>query len=102
MFIWDFVASTVMDDLIDWFYGQLVGFLGNFFAQMGNMGVELTPYGVQVRYPSHMELDESDMNCALRECRKIREFVLQRLDPHISQDIKAVTEAKRKFEQHMG
>ena len=41
MFIWDFVASTVMDDLIDWFYGQLVGFLGNFFAQMGNMGEEL-------------------------------------------------------------
>ena len=41
MFIWDFVASTVMDNLIDWFYGQLVGFLGNFFAEMGNMGVEL-------------------------------------------------------------
>lgn len=41
MFIWDFVASTVMDNLIDWFYGQLVGFLGNFFAEMGSMGVEL-------------------------------------------------------------
>ena len=41
MFIWDFVASTVMDDLIDWFYGQVVGFLGNFFAEMGNMGAEL-------------------------------------------------------------
>ncbi|WP_304965273.1 conjugal transfer protein TrbL family protein [uncultured Oscillibacter sp.] len=41
MFIWDFVASTVMDNLIDWFYGQVVGFLGNFFAEMGNMGVEL-------------------------------------------------------------
>lgn len=41
IFIWDFVASTVMDDLLDWFYGQVVGFLGNFFAQMGNMGVEL-------------------------------------------------------------
>ena len=41
MFFWDFVASTVMVDLIDCFYGQLVGFLGNFFAQMGNMGVEL-------------------------------------------------------------
>jgi len=41
LFIWDFVASTVMDNLIDWFYGQLVGFLGNFFAEMGNMGVEL-------------------------------------------------------------
>jgi hypothetical protein len=26
---------------LDWFYGQVVGFLGNFFAQMGNMGVEL-------------------------------------------------------------
>ncbi|MBM6910740.1 MULTISPECIES: conjugal transfer protein TrbL family protein [Oscillospiraceae] len=41
MFILDFVASTVMDNLIDWFYGQVVGFLGNFFAEMGNMGVEL-------------------------------------------------------------
>lgn len=41
MFIWDFVASTVMDDLTDWFYGQIVGFLGNFFSTMGNMGVEL-------------------------------------------------------------
>ncbi len=30
-----------MDNLIDWFYGQIVGFLGNFFAVMGNMGVEL-------------------------------------------------------------
>ena len=30
-----------MDNLIDWFYGQLVGFLGNFFAEMGSMGVEL-------------------------------------------------------------
>ena len=32
MFIWDFVASTVMDNLIDWFYGQLVGFLGNYIV----------------------------------------------------------------------
>ena len=30
-----------MDNLLDWFYGQAVGFLGNFFAVMGNMGVEL-------------------------------------------------------------
>ena len=30
-----------MDNLIDWFYGLVVGFLGNFFAEMGNMGVEL-------------------------------------------------------------
>ena len=41
MFIWDFVASTVLDDIIDWIYSQIIGFLGNFFAEMGNMGVEL-------------------------------------------------------------
>ncbi|MDY3692556.1 MAG: DUF6045 family protein [Dysosmobacter sp.] len=41
MFIWDFVAATVLDQLVDWIYGQIVGFLGNFFALMGNMGVEL-------------------------------------------------------------
>lgn len=41
MFIWDFVASTVMGELLDWTYSQMVGFLGNFFSLMGNMGVEL-------------------------------------------------------------
>jgi hypothetical protein len=30
-----------MDQIIDWFYGHLIGFLADFFAQMGNMGVEL-------------------------------------------------------------
>src|SRR5574344_2463870 len=41
MFIWDFLLGDVMDQIIDWFYGQIIGFLGDFFAQMGNMGVEL-------------------------------------------------------------
>ena len=41
MFIWDFVADKVLGQIVDWFYGQIVGFLGNFFAEMGNMGVEL-------------------------------------------------------------
>ena len=41
MFIWDFVADKVLGQNVDWFYGQVVGFLGNFFAEMGNMGVEL-------------------------------------------------------------
>lgn len=45
MFIWDFLLGTVMDQLIDWAYGQVVGFLGDFFAQMGNMGVELFEMG---------------------------------------------------------
>ena len=35
------MIATVLDNLIDWLYGQIVGFLGNFFASMGNMGVEL-------------------------------------------------------------
>ena len=41
MFIWDFVADKILAQIVDWFYGQVVGFLGNFFAEMGNMGVEL-------------------------------------------------------------
>lgn len=41
MFIWDFVAENVLNEILDWFYCQLIGFLGNFFAEMGNMGAEL-------------------------------------------------------------
>ena len=41
MFIWDFVADTVLGQIIDWLYGQIVGFLGDFFMQMGSMGAEL-------------------------------------------------------------
>ena len=41
MFIWDFVASAILGEIMDWIYAQIVGFLGNFFEQMGNMGVEL-------------------------------------------------------------
>ncbi len=41
MFIWDFVADTVLGQIVDWIYGQIIGFLGNFFAAMGSMGAEL-------------------------------------------------------------
>lgn len=41
IFIWDFVAGTVLDDILDWVYGQVIGFLGSFFASMGEMGAEL-------------------------------------------------------------
>ena len=41
MFIWDFVADTVLGQIIDWVYGQIIGFLGNFFSAMGNMGADL-------------------------------------------------------------
>ena len=41
MFILDFFLGGLMDQFIDWVYSPLVGFFGNFFAEMGNMGVEL-------------------------------------------------------------
>ena len=44
------------------------------FAQLVDACVELTPYGVQIRYPSNLELNETDMHIALRECGMIREF----------------------------
>jgi len=41
MFIWDFVADLVLGQIMDWIYAQIVGFLGDFFAMMGNMGADL-------------------------------------------------------------
>lgn len=41
MFIWNFVASAILAEIMDWIYSQIIGFLLNFFEQMGNMGVEL-------------------------------------------------------------
>jgi len=41
MFIWDFIADIVLGQIMDWIYAQIVGFLGDFFAMMGNMGADL-------------------------------------------------------------
>mgnify|MGYP007103933753 CR=1 FL=1 len=41
LFIWDFVADKILGQIVDWFYSQVVGFLGNFFSKMGSMGAEL-------------------------------------------------------------
>lgn len=41
MFIFDFVADVVLDQIVDWIYGKIVSFLNDFFAMMNNMGVEL-------------------------------------------------------------
>ena len=32
MFIWDFAANPVMESIMDWFYSQMVGFLGAFLS----------------------------------------------------------------------
>ena len=31
----------MLGQIVDWSYGQIVGFLGNFFSEMGGMGAEL-------------------------------------------------------------
>lgn len=41
MFIFDFVADVVLDQIVDWIYGKIVSFLNDFFVMMNNMGVEL-------------------------------------------------------------
>ncbi len=41
MFLFDLIISDVMGQIVDWVYGQLIGFLVGFFELMGNMGVEL-------------------------------------------------------------
>lgn len=40
-FIWDFVADVVLGQVFDWIYGKIVEFMGEFFAMMNGMGVEL-------------------------------------------------------------
>ena len=41
MFVWDFIAEKIFDQLVDWIHSMLVGFLGEFFGMMNNMGAEL-------------------------------------------------------------
>lgn len=44
MFLWEFVASKVMGQIIDWIYEKILDALGEFFGLMGNMGAELFEY----------------------------------------------------------
>ena len=41
MFVWEFSAASILDQLMDWIYGMMVGFLSDFFAMMNSMGAEL-------------------------------------------------------------
>ena len=41
MFIWDFVASAVFDQLLDWAHATLVDLFSDFFTMMNGMGVEI-------------------------------------------------------------
>jgi len=41
LFIFDFAVNTILGQIMDWIYQQMVGFLGQFFAMMGQMGADL-------------------------------------------------------------
>ena len=41
MFIWDFAAGSVLDQMMDWIYSLLIGFLSEFFTMMNGMGADL-------------------------------------------------------------
>ena len=41
------------------------------YEALADACIELSPYGVQVRYPSNLDLNEDDMQCALNMCRCI-------------------------------
>lgn len=69
------------------------------FEELIDPCVELTPYGVQVRYPSNLELDESDTHCALRQCKTVREFIRPLLEQSESQDIE--TGSAQSFNQSL-
>ena len=45
------------------------------FEEMVDVCIELSPYGVQVRYPANIELTSADMDCAIGECKKLALFV---------------------------
>ncbi len=51
--------------------------LDSSFNNIENECLELTDYGVNVRYPFPIELNESDVVAALKNARRIRDFVVK-------------------------
>ena len=49
------------------------------FDSIADACIELSPYGVQTRYPSNLELSNTDMQCALSMCHLIDRFVREKL-----------------------
>lgn len=49
------------------------------YETLADACIELSPYGVQVRYPSNLDLNEDDMQCALNMWRRIDAAVREKL-----------------------
>ena len=41
--------------------------------------LRLTDYGVNIRYPYSMDLNKSDMEIALNDSQKIKDFILSKM-----------------------
>lgn len=50
------------------------------FQEVEDDAIELVDYGVQVRYPFHLELEEYDMRKAIESADRIKIFVLNKAE----------------------
>lgn len=41
--------------------------------------IELTDYGVQIRYPFHLDVEENDVNNAAESAERIKKFILDKI-----------------------
>lgn len=47
------------------------------FKEIQNQCIDLTDYGVQLRYPYHLEINEQDVEEGLKNVEMTKEFVLK-------------------------
>jgi len=50
------------------------------FSLLSDECLRLTDYGVSIRYPYHLDLNQTDMEIALRDSQKIKEFTLIKIN----------------------
>lgn len=50
------------------------------FQDIEDDTIELVDYGVQVRYPFHLEIEEHDMEKAIKSAERIKEIVLSKAE----------------------
>lgn len=58
---------------------ELCSSISSEFDTISEMCLDLSPYAVQIRYPSHIELVEADMQAALKDCQNVLDFIDIRL-----------------------
>lgn len=52
----------------------------NSFKDIIDECINLTDYGVQVRYPFHIDIEEQDVDFAIRNTEKIKTFILDKMN----------------------